>query len=295
MSSEEEEEDIIEREEDKTLEKNFHAGPQITFAAVLRRIIQNHLPLSQQHPGYLLGFIMMLQAEDNLPTELENSLHGFQKAAQIWNNGIGKASKKGVIEYLESCKSLMGNWFAMSFDVTTLESVKTFLGAYNGMDITEEDCSRFVEKTLTSTSSTTATSATACAGATGSKRQKLMEQSLEEIDVHIEDIHVEVEPQPTFKTYCSITARKDGQQFIKKLEEPWSGYHMRVTVYRTQDLVNCPKASEQWKYKHLEMDMNFKDGSPLSKMTNQIKLHVLQYLQEKGAKWAPKKEYNFGQ
>ena len=291
-----EESDYLENAQDKTLEtEGFDAGPKISFAAVLRRILQNLLPLSQTHPGYLLGFLNMLQAEPNLPAELENSLHGFQKAAQIWNNGIGKASKKGVIEYLESCKTLMGSWFAMSFDSKTLESVKTFLNAYNEMDITEEDCCRYVEKTLTSMSSTTATSATGCAGATGSKKRKLMEQTVDEIDVHIDEIPVVIEPQPTFKTYSSTIARKDGQQYIKKFEDKWKEYQARVTIYRRQDLMDCPKSSDKWKYKYQELELNYNSGSQISEMMNRIKWLQMQYLQEKNVNWERKKEYNFGQ
>lgn len=268
---------------------------KISFAAILRRILQNQLPLSETHPGYLLGFVNMLQAEDSLPPELENSLHGFQKAAKTWNYGIGKASKKGVIEYLENCKTLMGNSFAMCFGSKTLENVKTFLGQYSEMDITEEDCSRYVEKTLTSTLSTTASSATGRAGATGSKRQKLMEPTCDEIDVHIDEIPVEVEPQPTFKTYSSIIARKDGQQYIKKYEDRWKEYQARVTIYRRQDLMDCPKSSEKWKLKYQELELNYNSGSQISEMMNRIKGHHMQYLDEKNAGWERKKEYSFGQ
>jgi hypothetical protein len=276
-------------EEEIILEK------EIKFATILRRILQSNLPLSETHPGYLLGFINMLQAEEKLPAELENSLHGFQKAAKTWNYGIGKASKKGVIEYLESCKSLMGNLFETYFDSKTLESVKTFLNAYAEMNITEEDCSRYVEKTLTSTLSTTATSATGRAGVTGIKRRKLMGPTVDEIDVHIDEIPVEVEPQPTFKTYSSIIARKDGQQYIKKYEEKWSEYQARVTIYRRQDLMDCPKSSEKWKYKYQELELNYNSGSPISEMMNRIKGYQSQYLEEKNASWERKKEYNYGQ
>nr|QOD39465.1 NS2 [uncultured densovirus] len=267
---------------------------RIMFAAILRRILQNQLPLSETHPGYLLGFINMLQTEDNLPTELENSLYGFQKAVRIWNNSTGKASKKGVIEYLESCKTLTGNLFAMSFDSRTLESVKTFLNAYNEMVITEEDCSRYVEKILTSTLSMTATSATGRVGAIGSKKQRLMEPICDEIDVHIDEIPVEVDPQPTFKTYSSTIVRKDGQLYIKKYEDKWKEYQARVTIYRRQDLMDCPVPSDKWKYKYQELELNYNSGTPVSQMMNRIKGLHMQFLDEKDVKWELKKEYNYG-
>ena len=132
---------------------------EIKFDAILRRILTNDQQLSTAHPGYLQGFINFLQDQE-LSAELENSLTGFQKIVKIWNNNIGRASKKGVIEYLQSCKSLTGSLFETYFGSKTLESIKTFLIAYKEMDITEEDCSRYVEKILTSTSYTTAPTAT---------------------------------------------------------------------------------------------------------------------------------------
>ena len=268
------EDEMLENEEEVETEEKI----KITFATILWKILQNQLPLSETHPGYLLGFVNLLESEENLHPEIENSLYGFQKVAKIWNNNIGKASKKGVIEYLESCKTLTGNLFATSFDSKAMESIKTFLIAYNEMDITKEDCSRYVEKILTSTSSMTAHSAMAHAGATGTKKQKLMGLIVDEIDVHIDEILVEIEPQPTFKTYSSITARKDGSLYIRKLEDKWNEYTAKVTIYRRQDLMDCPKSSEKWKYKYQELELNYKTGSEISKMMNQIKYLQTKYL-----------------
>ncbi|AKC42761.1 non-structural protein 2 [Cherax quadricarinatus densovirus] len=291
--TEEEEDSEPEREEDRTLEKDgMTAGPKISFTAMLRRILQANLPLSQVHPGYLLGFVTMMTGETNLPVELENSLYGFQKAGQIWNNGIGKASKKGVIEYLQSCKTLMGSWFATSFDSKTLESMMTLLDAYNETQITEEDCSRYVAKIVTSTSCTTAPSATECAGATGTKRRKPTGHTLDEINVLIDEIPVEVEPQPTFKTYSSIIARKDDKLYIKKFEDSWKEYQVKVTIYRRQDLMDCPNTSEKWHYKYQEMDLNYNSGSQIWKLMSQLKYQQMEYLNEKNVKWVPKKEYS---
>nr|QOD39607.1 NS2 [uncultured densovirus] len=282
-SEESEEETTLVVSEEKT----------IKFATILHKILQSQLPLSEDHPGYLLGFVNMLEAEDNLLPELENSLRGFQKVAKTWSFNIGKASKRGVIEYLESCKGLMGNLFETYYDLKTLESVKTFLNAYREMEITEEDCSRYVEKIHTSMSSTTAFTATGRAGATGGKRRKLMEPTVDEIDVHIDEIPVEVEPSPTFKTYSSIIARKDGQQYIRKYEEKWKEFQARVTIYRRADLMDCPKSSEKWKYKYQELELNYNSGSPISTMMSQIRGHHVQYLDEKNASWERKKEYKF--
>jgi hypothetical protein len=296
MSSDEESQAMSDSEileaskmEDWGLEK-----PKVTFTALLRRILQGNPPLSGTHPGYLLGFVTMLETENNLPVELENSLHGLQKAAKIWNNGIGKASKRGVIEYLQSCTGLMGNLFATSFDSRTLESVKTFLDAYNETDVTEEDCCRFVEKTLMSTSHTTATSATGRAGATGGKKRKHTELTCDEIDVHIDEIPVEVEQRPTFKTYSSTIVRKHDQYYIKKLEDKWKEYTARVTIWRKQDLMECPRSFDKWKYKYQELDLNYNSGTSIWKMMNQIKGHHMQYLDEKNVSWEPKKEHNYG-
>ena len=97
MNNEQEEgtRNVGQREQVEIEEKN---ETRINFAAVLRRILQNQLPLSETHPGYLLGFLNLLESEENLPAELENSLYGLQKVAKIWNNNTGKALKKGVIE-----------------------------------------------------------------------------------------------------------------------------------------------------------------------------------------------------
>ena len=111
-SEESEEETTLVVSEEKT----------IKFATILHKILQSQLPLSEDHPGYLLGFVNMLEAEDNLLPELENSLRGFQKVAKTWSFNIGKASKRGVIEYLESCKGLMGNLFETYYDLKTLRS-----------------------------------------------------------------------------------------------------------------------------------------------------------------------------
>lgn len=282
----------LEVKQDRTTDNNFHAGPRIAFKTVLWRIINNNIPLSQTHPGYLLGFVNMLEGENNLPVDLDNSLPGLQKAAKIWNNGIGKASKQGVIEYLQSCKNLMGSWFETSFASTTMESIKTFLNAYSEMSITKEDCSRYVEKQTTSTSHTTVSSATGHAGAAGTKRQKLSGPTIDEIDVHIDEIPVEIEPSPTFKTFSSITARKDGQLYIKKLEDRWKDFHARVTIYRRQDLMECTNASNKWKYKYQEAELNYNTGSLIWETMNRIKGHQMQYLGEKNVSWERKKEYS---
>ena len=122
-----------------------------------------------------------------------------------------------------------------------------------------------------------------------------MEQTVDEIDVHIDEIPVVIEPQPTFKTYSSTIARKDGQQYIKKFEDKWKEYQARVTIYRRQDLMDCPKSSDKWKYKYQELELNYNSGSQISEMMNRIKWLHMQYLQEKNVNWERKKEYNFGQ
>jgi hypothetical protein len=287
MESEESDAEEVTAEEEEEEEKT-------TYAAVLHRILQNEPPLSEIHPGYLLGFVAMLETQtEDLPVELENSLRHLTKAAKVWNNGISRASKKGVIEYLESCKGLMGNSFAISFGSKTTKSIKTFLDAFKEMSTTNEDCCRYVERTLTSTLPTTAATPTERVGATGSKKQKLMDYTTDEINVELDEIRVEVEPCPTFKTYSSITARKDGKLYCKRLEEKWKEFHAKVTIYRRTDLLDCSKHSNKWEHRWREMEVNYNTGGPISNLMNQMGKIIDTNLDKKDVGWEPKKNYSF--
>ena len=292
---EEVEESDKEESEKEDASDHETTAAKITFKALLHKILQNQLPLSETHPGYLRGLLNLMESEQNLPTELENCLYGFHKIVKMWNSNIGKTQKKGVIEYLESCRNQTANLFEMCFESTTMESLKTLLNVYKETNITEEDCSRYVEKTLTYTSSTIAHTATERAGATGGKRQRLMGPTVDEIDVVIDEIPVEVEPQPTWKNYSSIMARKEGSLYIRKSEEKWSQYTARVTIYRRSDLINCPKSSDKWKHKYQEMELNYNAGSQIWMMMNRLKGIQTQHLDQKNARWEPKREYNFAQ
>nr|QOD39485.1 NS2 [uncultured densovirus] len=266
---------------------------EIAMATMMDKILQSNPPLSQEQPGYLLGFVNMLDGEQNLPSELENSLRSFRTMGKIWSYNTTKATKKGVIEYLESCKGLTGTLFAMSFDLKTLEKLKILLGVYTETSTTVEDCCRLVEKLHTSTSATTARGVTVRVGAVGTKKQKLLDHTTDEINVDIDEIRVEIEPQPTFKTYSCITAPREGKSYIRRLEDSWKGFHAKVTIYRRSDLMSCPKSSEKWKYKYQEMELNYESGGQISQMMNQMKGFQMNYLTEKGVNWEPKKEYKF--
>ena len=292
---EEVEESDREESEKEDVSDHETTAAKITFRTLLHKILQNQLPLSETHPGYLMGLLNLMESEQNLPAELENCLYGFHKIAKMWNSNTGKTQKKGVIEYLESCRSQTANLFEMCFESTTMESLKTLLNAYKETNITEEDCCRYVERTLTCTSSTTAHTATERAGATGGKRPRLMGPTVDEIDVVIDEIPVEVEPQPTWKNYSSIMARKEGSLFIRKSEEKWNQYTARVTIYRRSDLINCPKSSDKWKHKYQEMELNYDAGSQIWMMMNRLKGIQTQHLDQKNARWEPKREYNFAQ
>nr|QOD39449.1 NS2 [uncultured densovirus] len=263
---------------------------EISFETLLNKILISQEPLSATEPGYLLGFVQMLEAEDHLPAEIENSLRGLTKVGKIWSCNTSKASKKGVIEYLQSCKGLTGNLFETYFASKTLESIKTFLIAYKEMEITEEDCFRYVEKIHMSTSSTTATSAMDRAGATGTKKRKHTALTDDEIVVDIDEIPVVVEPQPTFKCYSSITARKDGILHTQKLEELWKQYQMKVTIYRKADLLEASAGIGKWKLRHQEMEINFNAGDRVSQMLRKMRDDQLKYLEGKNAKWERVKE-----
>nr|QOD39503.1 NS2 [uncultured densovirus] len=278
--------------EEETMEV-LSVRKEISMATMMDKILQSNPPLSQEQPGYLLGFVNMLDGEQNLPSELENSLRGFRTMGKIWSYNTTKAIKKGVIEYLESCKGLTGILFATSFDLKTLERLKILLAVYVETNTTAEDCCRLVEKLHMSTSATTVRGVTVRAGAAGTKKPKLSEHTTDEISVDIDEIPVEIEPQPTFKTYSCITAPKEGKSYTKRLEDSWKGYHAKVTIYRRSDLMNCPKSADKWKYKYQEMELNYESGGQISQMMNQMKGAQMNYLSAKGANWELKKEYKF--
>ncbi|ARI46482.1 NS2 [Ambidensovirus CaaDV1] len=266
---------------------------KIQFASLLNRILQAQPPLSQDHPGFLIGFVKYLETQDDLPTEIENCLRGLIKAGKIWSNATPSRLKKGVIEYLESCKSLMGTLFETSFDSRVMKSLKTFLDAFKEMNITEEDCSSYVSMVTTSTSHTTATSATGRAGATGGRKRKLLNPSFEEIDVDLEDVTVEVEPSPTWKCYSGITALKDGRHYSKKSEDKWKEYHMKVTLYRKKDLMKCPSAKQKWDYRFMELEVNFDKGDAFSQMMSRMRALQEENLDAKNASWEPVKRFRY--
>jgi hypothetical protein len=276
-------------------EESKEETEKIEASAILRRILNSQLPLSQNHPGYLVGFLNMLETEEELPAQLENALLGFQKAVKLWSYNTGRASKKGVIEYLQSCKNQTGNLFETSFDSKILESVKTFLNAYKKTTVTEEDCSRYVEKLHMSTSLTTATSATERADATGTKKRKLMDLNNDEIDVPIVDQPAEERRCPIFPTYTSITANKEDNLCTRKLEDSWKEFSAKITIWKTEKLKPCASSSLKWQYKHQEIEINYDGNTDLSRTMNRIKIMTGEYLNAKNARWDIRKKPNYKQ
>nr|QUS52537.1 NS2 [Mute swan feces associated ambidensovirus 3] len=296
MSDVESDVENVEEVEEVEVEEKGGEG-KVTFEMLLNIILESNEPLSQQTPGYLKGFLNSMK-EEEVPVELERCRPGLSKAVRTWNANTGKALKQGVIEYLKRCKGQMGSSFEMSFDSKVLKNLKSLLKSYKEMGITEEDCSHYVsmmaEKSSTSTSHTTAAGPIAVAGAAGGQKRKRMDTDLDEIEVRIDECPVEIENCPMFKAYSSTTAQKDGESYIKKVEVPWKPFQAKVTLYRMKDLITCPSAREQWKYKFLEMVMNFDHGSPTCQTMSTLKMLQGQDLEQKGAKWAIKPKYNFG-
>lgn len=280
-------------EESEVEEVEMEKSGKIQFATVLYRILACQKPLSETHPGFLIGFVKHLEVQEELPAELENYLRGLKKAGKIWSNASQKRLSKGVIEYLESCPSLMGNWFETSLDSITMKSLKNFLDAYVEMNITKEDCSNYVSMETTSTSPTTAVTATGCAGATGSKKRKRSNYTLEETNVTLEETHVDLEPSPTWKTYSAITVLKDGKHYTKKLEDRWKNYQMKVTLYRKKDLMECQGPRDKWNHRFMEMEMNFDQEDVFSEMTSQMKSVLMKDLDAKNANWDIVKRYKY--
>jgi hypothetical protein len=285
-----EKENISESEEELVM---LEEKGKIQFASLLNRILLAQPPLSQEHPGFLIGFVKHLENQEEIPAQLENCLRGLIKAGKVWNNATPTRLKNGVIDFLENSKGLMGNLFETSFDSKVMKSLKTFLDAFKEMNITKEDCSSYVSMVTTSMSPTTATSATGRVGVTGGKKRKHLEQSLDEIDVDLEEITVEVEPSPTWKCYSGITALKDGRHYAKRSEEPWKEYQMKVTMYRKNDLMKCPSPKQKWDYRFLEMEINFNRGDASSKMMSQMRVLQEESLNLKNANWELVKRFRY--
>ena len=182
MMSEDEKSYASESEEETMKESET----KIQFASLLNRILLAQPPLSQDHPGFLIGFVKYLETQEDLPSDLENCLRGLMKAGKVWNSATPNRLKKGVIEYLESCKGLMGSLFETSFDSRVIKSLKIFLDAFKEMSITKEDCSNYVSMVTMSTSHTTANYQQGYAGATGGRKRKHLEPTLEEINVDLD-------------------------------------------------------------------------------------------------------------
>nr|QRQ90274.1 MAG: hypothetical protein 2 [Parvoviridae sp.] len=289
MSETNENPDYLSEEETELTEDTT----KIQFPAILNRILTSYLPLSQEHPGYLIGFAKYLETQDHLNPQLENCLVGLIKAGRLWKNATPNRLKKGVIEYIENSKSLMGNSLETSIDFKAMKSLRSLLESYKEMDITAEDCSNYVTMETTSTSRTTATSVTGRAGAIGLSKRKHTDSTLEEINVDLDEITVEVEPSPTFKTYSSITLRKEGNFFTRKLEDSWKTYMMKVTLYKKEDLMNCQGSRQKWDHRFMEMEINFNKGDAFSTMMSQIRNLQEEYLREKNVNWAPVKRFRY--
>ena len=110
----------------------------VTFVTVLNRILKSDRPLSEENPGYLIGFVNFLREED-IPARLENFLPGLTKAAKCWLNASQSRLKHGSLEYLSSLKSQLGTWYEMSLDSTANESLKSCLASYVATNITSVD------------------------------------------------------------------------------------------------------------------------------------------------------------
>lgn len=289
---EETEDEVSASEEDEAEEKKTEQ--EVTFQTLLGKILKNEVPLSETEPGYLLGFVELLNIQDDLPAELENCLLGLEKAGKIWNFNIGKTLKKGALEYIMHCKSLMAGWLGTLFTLTTLRKLKDYLNVYKEMNITEEDCLRYVEKVITSTSPTTASGVTKAVGVAGGKKRKHSEPMLDEIEILVDDIPAEAEDCPTWKVYSSTTARKNGDLYTRKYKDTWKDFHVKITIYRAKDLKNCSSARDKWNYRHQEFDLNYNSGTKIWEKMCQMKALHEEYITSKvGTKWEKKKEYHY--
>ena len=203
-------------EEMETPENTLEMGEvKVPFKTLLYKVLTSNPPLSETEPGYLLMFVNFLQEEDDLPVQLENLIPYLRRMGQIWNNNTQKATRLGVLEYLENAKSLTAGSFGTSFDSTTIKTLKPFLEYFRKIGTTPEDLSKFTEKQLTSTSSTTASSATEPVGAVGGVKRKRSALATQEIEVDIDEIEHELAHSPMWKNYISITSRREDGSYTK--------------------------------------------------------------------------------
>lgn len=286
VSASEEESDVEEEKVEKT-------GEKVKFISLINRIMQNQPPLSQEEPGYLLGFVKYLEQQDHLPAELENCLHGLLKTGKVWMNATSNRLKKGVLEHLTSCKGLLGSSLEMSFDLKVMQNLKTLLESFKTMEITKEDCINYVSMVTTSTSRTTAAGATGCAGAIGGKKRKHLDLMLDETNLDFDDVTVEVEPSPTFPTYSSITVQKDGSYYTKKSADGWKDFLMKVTVYKREKLLDCQSARDKWNHRFMEMEVNFDRKDSFFRTMSLMRGQVEENLNAKNVNWVPLKRYKY--
>nr|QOD39566.1 NS2 [uncultured densovirus] len=285
MSDSENEQIHQEEEEEKKETKT------IPLLTVLSRIFQSNLPLSC-HPGYMMGFAKFLEDQD-LSSEVENFLPCLTKVAKMLYLRTGKNLKKEPYEFIESSKNQMGIWYEMCFDLSLIKSMKTFLDVFKEMSITEEDCCRYAEKNLMSTSSMTAHTQMDHADARGTKRQRPTEWNIDEIKEDTDEIVVDLKGLPIFEIFSSIMAHKGEKQFIKRSRDDLKEFQARIAVYRKKDLLDCEVQRDIWKYKFQELIINYDSTDSIAQLMNQLKGAHNRYFetQKKDVKWAIQKSY----
>nr|QOD39480.1 NS2 [uncultured densovirus] len=258
-----------------------------TVKDVLKKVVESQEPLSKREPGYFYMFHEYLTMSEEVPKEIKLLLPSFIKIIRVWINQHKKAKTLGVLEYLTSCKGLLGVTFQMSLSVETMEQLTELLNTFQTeMTPTSEDCCSLVSTKPICTLSTTVVTLPASVDVRGCKKRKLCMDSDDEDDLSEDDLYLTNSQYPTSKTFSSISRRKDGEPCTLKLEDEWKEYQMKCQLWRSKDL----KDSKDWKDKankvHKTMILNFDEAGnkKLMHALGEVEEVVKQYLKKGGAR-----------
>nr|QOD39540.1 NS2 [uncultured densovirus] len=254
---------------------------------VVEEILNQQKPLSKTHPGYLQMFIQYLENLDQNDNDLKMVIKDLSKISQVWQNQEQKASRDGVLEYLTSCRGLLGITLVTSLSVSTMNKLQALLTTFEEeQKPTNADCSLCVSIAKQSRSSMTAASATTRVDVRGSRKRKLCMDSDEEEDLSEDDLYATNSKYPTSRTFSSISRKVKGEPNTLKLEDEWKEYQMKIQLWRSKDLKECKDWKDKANKVHKTLIMNFDENYSklLMNALGDIEEVLKRYLRKGGAK-----------
>jgi hypothetical protein len=260
---------------------------QIKFLTIMSKILNSSLPISMNHPGYLLAFKEYLENQETLAADIENLLPHFLKVVKLWSNNMQRAKKKGVEEYLESCKTQLAVTYQMSLPAPIMRRLSNLLQDFKtNLVFTEEDLCSLVSTRITSISSMTARTQTERVGAHSSKKPRLCMDSEDELDPEEVDQIQTQSNLPTSRTYSTISTKNRGQPILLKLEDSWKDYHVEIKLWRSKDLVDAKDWKDKLNRMKKKIQFHFSENNTsMMQCLGQIERDVKQSLLQKGARW----------